>query len=100
MANWQHPESGQIALMGHVIADFPDKELIRQAIAVMADTGVRVIEIQIPFSEPMADGPLILKANSDALSTGARVERSLEIAEQITRRFDIPFLFMTYYNGL
>ena len=39
-----------------------------------------LMELQIPFSEPMADGPVILKANADALSAGARVDRSFELA--------------------
>ena len=48
----------------------------------------------------MADGPVILKANADALKAGARVDTSFELAEKITASFDIPFLFMTYYNIL
>ncbi|MCL4168588.1 UNVERIFIED_CONTAM: hypothetical protein GTU68_015646 [Idotea baltica] len=48
----------------------------------------------------MADGPVILQANSKALAAGATVEKSIDIAEKITQQFDIPFLFMTYYNIL
>ena len=62
--------------------------------------GVDLIELQIPFSEPMADGPVILRANQEALAGGATVERCFEVAGEMARRFDVPFLFMSYYNVL
>jgi tryptophan synthase alpha chain len=58
------------------------------------------MELQIPFSEPTADGPVILKANQEALSGGATVEECFKIAEKAAGEFNIPFLFMTYYNIL
>ncbi len=58
------------------------------------------MELQIPFSEPTADGPVILRANQGALDNGSTVERCLEFAEAVSKRFDIPFLIMTYYNIL
>ncbi len=66
----------------------------------MVEAGVDLMELQIPFSEPMADGPVILKANAEALKAGATVDQSFEMAERLTKEFDIPFLFMTYYNIL
>ena len=53
-----------------------------------------------PFSEPIADGPVILKANQDALERGVTVSRCLEFGREVARRHDIPFLYMTYYNIL
>jgi tryptophan synthase alpha chain len=65
----------------------------------MAENGVDCIELQIPFSEPMADGPVILKANQDALASGIRVEESFTFAKEIVKEFpQVNFLFMTYYN--
>ena len=58
------------------------------------------MELQIPFSEPMADGPVILKANQDALATGITVQDCIDFAARVTAAFDIPFLFMSYYNIL
>ena len=54
----------------------------------------------MPFSEPIADGPVILHANQSALAEGITVSQCFEFAEECTRRFDIPFLFMSYYNIL
>jgi tryptophan synthase alpha chain len=66
----------------------------------MVDAGVDLMELQIPFSEPIADGPVILNANQRSLQAGARVERCLRFAEEVAGRFDIPFLVMSYYNIL
>jgi tryptophan synthase alpha chain len=58
------------------------------------------MELQIPFSEPIADGPVILRANQEALEAGATVARCLEFARRAAADFPIPFLFMSYYNIL
>ena len=87
-----------LLLMTHIVLGYPDFDTSLRVVENMIEAGVDLMELQIPFSEPMADGPVILKANSDALDAGARVEQSLEMAARITERFEIPFLFMTYYN--
>ena len=89
-----------LLLMTHIVLGYPDFDSSLRVVEDMVKAGVDLMELQIPFSEPMADGPVILKANAEALKAGATVERSLEMAERVTREFDIPFLFMTYYNIL
>jgi tryptophan synthase alpha chain len=87
-------------LMTHIVLGHPDFDTSLRLIETMVRTGVDLMELQIPFSEPIADGPVILRANQEALNGGATVERCFELASQVTRRFDLPFLFMTYYNIL
>jgi len=58
------------------------------------------MELQIPFSEPMADGPIILAANQKALAAGATVDRCFDFATTVSKQHSIPFLFMSYYNVL
>jgi tryptophan synthase alpha chain len=58
------------------------------------------MELQIPFSEPIADGPVILKANQQALANGVSVAQCLEFGQTVARQFPIPFLYMTYCNIL
>ena len=58
------------------------------------------MELQIPFSEPIADGPVILSANQKALIGGTTVQACLDFSHQMTKTFDIPFLIMSYYNIL
>ncbi len=87
-----------ILLMTHIVLGYPSFDVNREVIAQMVDNGVDCIEMQIPFSEPMADGPVILKANQDSLASGTKVEQCLAFAKEITATYNIPFLFMTYYN--
>lgn len=90
----------QLLLMTHIVLGYPNFDDSLRVVEDMVKAGVDLMELQIPFSEPMADGPVILKANAEALKAGATVEKSLKIAEHIVSEFDIPFLFMTYYNIL
>jgi len=86
--------------MTHLVLGYPSFEVNREVIGQMVENGVDLIEMQIPFSEPVADGPMILKANQESIARGARIEDCLEFAREITAEFHIPFLFMTYYNIL
>jgi tryptophan synthase alpha chain len=89
-----------ILLMTHLVLGYPSFDVNRDVIRQMVENGVDLIELQIPFSEPVADGPMILKANQESIARGAKVEQCLEFAREITAEFHIPFLFMTYYNIL
>lgn len=85
--------------MTHLVLGYPSLETNREVIRQMAENGVDCIELQIPFSEPMADGPVIVKASQDSLAGGIRVEDSFVFAEEMVREFpQVNFLFMTYYN--
>ncbi len=87
-----------ILLMTHIVIGYPSMEDSFRIIETMVDSGVDLMELQIPFSEPIADGPVIVRANQEALKRGVSVEGCLDFAEQVARVFEIPFLFMTYYN--
>ena len=89
-----------ILLMTHIVLGYPSLEDSFRIVETMVDSGVDLMELQIPFSEPIADGPVIARANQRALERGATVEACLNLAEQVVREFDIPFLIMTYYNIL
>lgn len=89
-----------ILLMTHIVVGYPSFEASLQIVDAMVEAGVDLMELQIPFSEPMADGPVILAANQKALAQGSTVERCLDFAATVTRRHSIPFLFMSYYNVL
>ncbi len=90
----------KILLMTHLVLGYPSFDVNREVICQMVQNGVDLIELQIPFSEPVADGPIILKANQESIAKGAKVEECLQFAAEITAEFHIPFLFMTYYNIL
>lgn len=87
-----------ILLMTHIVLGYPSFDDNREVIRQMVENGVDCIEMQIPFSEPMADGPVILKANQDSISAGATIEQCLAFGAEMSASYDIPFLYMTYFN--
>ena len=90
-----------ILLMTHLILGYPSFEVNREVIRHMAENGVDCIELQIPFSEPIADGPVILKAGQKSLAHGTRVEDCLRFGQEMAKTWSqVHFLFMSYYNIL
>lgn len=87
-----------ILLMTHLVLGYPSFDVCRRVVEDMVLAGVDLIELQIPFSEPIGDGPVIVHANQKALAAGSTVDRCLEVTSKLTREFPIPFLFMTYFN--
>ena len=88
----------KLLLMTHIVLGYPSFEESFAIVEAMVEAGVDLMELQIPFSEPIADGPVILKANQASLSSGTTVAQCFEFARKVSERFPIPFLFMTYYN--
>jgi tryptophan synthase alpha chain len=92
-------ETKPILLMTHLVLGYPSLAVNREVIGQMAAAGVDCIELQIPFSEPIADGPVILKANQQSLATGISVEECFCFGREMAAEFpQVRFLFMTYYN--
>jgi tryptophan synthase alpha chain len=90
----------EILLMTHIVLGHPTFDDSMRIIEAMVKAGVDLMELQIPFSEPIADGPVILRANQMSLASGTTVKKCFEFARKVAQRFDIPFLFMSYYNIL
>ena len=91
-------EQKDILLMTHIVLGYPSFGDGLRIIETMVDAGVDLMELQIPFSEPSADGPVIARANQEALKGGVTVKDCFKFAKKVTRTFDIPFLIMSYYN--
>ncbi len=88
------------ALMTHVVAGYPSVRESGEIVRAMADNGAALIELQIPFSDPIADGPTIMAANEEALARGVSVKECLRLAERLCSTVSVPLLFMTYFNIL
>jgi len=88
----------KILLMTHIVLGYPSFEASLEVIRTMVESGVDIMELQIPFSEPTADGPVIVHANQKALEKKATVAECLRVAGQAAKAYDIPFLIMSYYN--
>ncbi len=95
---WERKKEKEILIMTHIVVGYPSYEESYQLVEAMVEAGVDLMELQIPFSEPIADGPVILKANQEALKNGVTVRGCLELAGEIANTFEIPFLIMSYYN--
>ena len=94
----QRKADKDILLMTHIVLGYPSFETNREVIRAMVENGVDCIEMQIPFSEPMADGPVILKANQDSLARGTTIDDCLVFGAEMCSTHEIPFLYMTYFN--
>jgi tryptophan synthase alpha chain len=93
-------KSGNHHLMNHIVAGYPDLETNMKLVKLMKEKGSSIIEIQIPFSDPIADGRTILKANHCSLESGTTVPDSFILASEIKKHLKIPVLIMTYVNIL
>ncbi len=91
-------KKNNILLMTHIVLGYPSFEDSFRIIWEMVAAGVDLMELQIPFSEPIADGPVILHANQKSLANGVTIKGCLDFVQKVTHAFDIPFLIMSYYN--
>jgi len=94
----QRLQSRKILVMTHVIAGHPSLEANWQMLELMAEAGVDLVELQMPFSEPVADGPVFARANQQALANGLRLDQYFELLRRSARAFPFPHLMMGYYN--
>lgn len=88
----------RLGLMTHVVVGYPSLEVTESLVKVMEDTGADFIELQIPFSDPLADGPTIMRACETALENGVKVKDAFELASRLSKQVKTPLLFMAYYN--
>lgn len=88
----------RVGLMTHLIVGYPSLDKTYDLAKVMERSGADFIELQIPFSDPLADGPTIMRACEKALKGGTTVKDSFEIAKRLTSNIKIPVLFMAYFN--
>jgi len=87
----------KVLFMAHMIAGYPTMDDSEKVAEALANGGADIIELQIPFSDPMADGPVIAVASEDALRAGATVEKSLALLKKVTK-LGKPVAVMTYVN--
>jgi tryptophan synthase alpha chain len=90
-------KKGHAALIPFIVAGDPDFETTEALIPRLVQSGANIIELGVPFSDPLADGPTIQTASQRALQNGADLEKIF----RLTKKFDgvpIPFVLMTYFN--
>ena len=85
-----------IRLMSHMVAHYPDAENAMAVAEGLVEGGSDYLEIQFPFSDPTADGPVIQAACQHALEAGFTVDKGFEFVAEVRRRFEVPIFIMTY----
>ena len=90
--------TGRVALIPYVTVGYPSIEATLKVVPLLAQNGCDMVELGIPFSDPLADGVTIQKASFSALHNGITPEICLEVAKRLSREVDIPLAFMSYFN--
>ncbi len=88
------------AFIPYIMAGDPDLERTGEVILLFERQGADIVELGIPFTDPLADGPTIQRAAERALKRGVTLTKVLTFTEEIRKFTDIPIVFMTYYNPL
>ena len=86
------------AFIGFVTGGDPSIEKTKEFVLEMVKAGADLIEIGIPFSDPIAEGPVIQEANNRALGAGATVEKLFTLVKDLRKEIDVPLVFLTYVN--
>jgi len=91
-------KKGHKALIAYVTVGYPDIEATMKIVPLLAESGCDIIELGIPFSDPMADGATIQHASYCALQNGVTTNKCLDMVKQLREKTNVPLIFMTYYN--
>ena len=91
-------EEARGALIGYLPVGFPTLDESVEAAVALVENGVDVLELGLPYSDPVMDGPVIQAATQQALANGFKLAHGFEAVRRITERTDAPVLIMTYWN--
>jgi tryptophan synthase alpha chain len=86
------------ALIAYITVGYPSIEDTLKMVPILASSGCDIVELGIPFSDPIADGVTIQRASFHALQNGVTPKVCLEVAKELSRKTQIPLVFMTYFN--
>ena len=93
-------DRSQCALIPFITAGDPDLETTAQALRVLDQSGADIIELGVPYSDPLADGPTIQAAATRALQRGVRLDDVLEMVKNVTPEVKAPIVLFIYYNPI
>lgn len=86
--------------IGYLVAGDPDYQRSLDAARIMLDSGVDILELGMPFTDPLADGPTIQRAHQRALEHGMTREKVFRMAESLRKDYDVPIVLLVYANHL
>jgi tryptophan synthase alpha chain len=92
--------AGRSVLICYLPAGFPNKKKSIKAILALANSGADIIEIGLPYSDPVMDGPVIQAATNTALENGFKIRDLFEIISEVTKKTSVPIAVMSYWNPI
>lgn len=93
-------KQGKKALIPYICSGDPSAEITEQLVYSLEEAGADIIELGIPFSDPLADGPVIQAAGLRAFASGYRLSDTFKIIENVRKRSEIPLVIMVYYSSI
>ena len=93
-------EVGELGIVAYITAGDPSLDATLKFVLALAEAGADVIELGVPFSDPLADGPMIQRASERALRAGTTLAGVLDLVRRIRRSSQVPLVLFTYYNPI
>ena len=92
--------SGELGIIAYITAGDPSLDATLKFVLTLAEAGADVIEVGVPFSDPLADGPTIQRASERALKSGTTLARVIDLVRRIRQSSEVPLILFTYYNPI
>ena len=93
-------EAGELGIVSYLTAGDPSLDATLEFVLALADAGADVIELGVPFSDPLADGPTIQRASERALKSGTTLAGVLDLVRRIRKRSEVPLVLFSYFNPI
>lgn len=93
-------KAGRTAFIPYVTIGFPEMGVTEEIVPALVEAGADIVELGVPFSDPIAEGPTIQKASFVSLENGVKLKDCFNTARAIRAKTDVPLLFMGYYNSV
>src|SRR6266705_1600778 len=92
--------SGELGIVAYITAGDPSLDATQKFVLELAETGADVIELGVPFSDPLADGPTIQRASERALKSGTTLAGVLDLVRRIRKTSEVPLVLFSYFNPI
>src|SRR5260370_19849644 len=92
--------NGEVGIVAYITAGDPSLDATLEFVLALSEAGADVIELGVPFSDPLADGPTIQRASERALKSGASLAGVLELVRRIRKTSQVPLVLFSYFNPI
>src|SRR5215813_3645050 len=93
-------ERGELGIVAYITAGDPSLDATLKFVVALAEAGADVIELGVPFSDPLADGPTIQRASERALKSGTTLRGVLDLVREVRKSAQVPLVLFSYYNPI